>query len=130
VAGFTLEGQTLFRVHTSGGPDTGVFGTPVATDLDNDGKLEVIATTSENRVHAWRLDGSELPGFPVYVQDTIWSSPSVADIDGDGYREIVFGYDCDGAPGQACSPNYGGYLGVLRHDGAGSQVGPSSSRVR
>jgi hypothetical protein len=58
-----------------------------------------------------------LPGFPVHLQDSSWSSPVVADLDKDGWPEIVFGYDCDGAPGQRCYPNYGGYVIVLRHDG-------------
>lgn len=32
-----------------------------------------------------------LPGFPVIAGDAIWSSPALADLDGDGRKEIIFG---------------------------------------
>ena len=32
-----------------------------------------------------------LPGFPVIVGDAIWASPALADINGDGKKEAVFG---------------------------------------
>jgi putative cell wall-binding protein len=46
----------------------------------------------------------------------------VADIDHDGWPEIVIGGDCAGAPGQPCYngvpfQNRGGYVWVLSHDG-------------
>ena len=34
---------------------------------------------------------ANLPGFPVIAGDAIWSSPALADIDGDGKKEAVFG---------------------------------------
>lgn len=34
---------------------------------------------------------ANLPGFPVITGDNIWSSPAMADLDGDGSKEIVFG---------------------------------------
>ena len=36
-------------------------------DLDGDGKREIIAGDSNGRVHAFRADGTELPGWPVKV---------------------------------------------------------------
>ena len=42
----------------------------------------------------WPVDDTvqeNLPGFPVIVGDAIWSSPALADIDGDGKKEAVFG---------------------------------------
>lgn len=34
---------------------------------------------------------TNLPGFPVIVGDSIWSSPALADLDGDGSKEAIFG---------------------------------------
>jgi WD40 repeat protein len=42
----------------------------------------------------WPVDDTvqeNLQGFPVIVGDAIWSSPSLADINGDGKKEAVFG---------------------------------------
>ncbi len=55
-------------------------------------------------VHAWRLDGTALAGFPVRLEHDSDSSPALADLDGDGLDEIIVGDD-------------GGWLHVLRQDG-------------
>lgn len=42
----------------------------------------------------WPIDDTvqeNLPGFPVIVGDAIWSSPALADINGDGKKEAIFG---------------------------------------
>lgn len=37
---------------------------PKLTDLDGDGREEIVVTTSDGLIHAISYDGSELPGFP------------------------------------------------------------------
>lgn len=93
--------------------DAGFFASPVAGDVDGDGALDVVAMGFDQRLHAWRLDGSYLPGFPVYTYDTSLSTPALADIDGDGRRDIVVGGDMDF--GQPLAP--GGYLWVVKGTG-------------
>lgn len=44
-------------------------------------------------IHAWRLDGTPLPGFPVRLAADADSSPVLVDLDGDGRNEIVVGDD-------------------------------------
>lgn len=42
----------------------------------------------------WPVDDAikdNLPGFPVIVGEAIWSSPALADINGDGKKEAIFG---------------------------------------
>lgn len=58
-------------------------------DMNDDGDLEIIASGSNNMIHAWNLLGQPMPGFPVTTTGDCQYAPSVADMDGDGDIEIV-----------------------------------------
>jgi hypothetical protein len=79
-------------------------------DLDGDGREEIIIGSSDGAVHAFRADGSELPGWPVYsdpleihaggagytsgaittpVHSSVLAGVSVGDLDRDGVLEVV-----------------------------------------
>lgn len=127
VLAFTSSGRQLFSA--GGAPlsasyPKGFFGTPVAGDLDRDGQLEIVAAGFDHNIHAWNLDGSSLSGFPRFVYDTVWSSPVLADINGDGLTEIVVGGDMDDYPGAPLPP--GGVLWALRPDGTNAPGYPRS----
>ncbi|MDQ3739308.1 MAG: S8 family serine peptidase, partial [Actinomycetota bacterium] len=81
---------------------------PVLADLDGDNRNELIVANSDGLVHAWRRDGSELPGFPARTDDlprqtsraftddviepaggAVLATPAVGDLDRDGEPEIV-----------------------------------------
>jgi subtilase family protein/VCBS repeat protein len=77
---------------------TGFTATPVLGDLDNDGKLEIVAAGLDQRVYAWNDDGSAVPGWPVYAKDPtsppgvgaeIFATPTLADLDGDGTLDVI-----------------------------------------
>ena len=73
------------------------LSSPALFDLDGDGAAEIIfgtkyAWNNINKLHAFKPNGSEAPGFPreVGLGANILSSPSVADLDVDGIWEIIF----------------------------------------
>jgi len=78
--------------------EIGIANAPALSDLDGDGKLEIIVGALDRHVYVWRNDGSPQPGFPVKCEDPdgsramkIVSSPAIGDIDGDGQPDIVIG---------------------------------------
>lgn len=91
----------------NGCPDT-VYGTPALGDVTGDGYLEIVAGGFDTRVYAWRHDGTPLAGFPAdsylydrlgwpnlagQLADTIWGSPVLADLTGNGRVDILLGTD-------------------------------------
>lgn len=80
-----------------------VLSSPALADVDGDGKSDVVVGVDThwepapyNNVeggclHVFRGDGSSVVGFPRCVDQVLYSSPAVGDIDGDGRPEIVTG---------------------------------------
>ena len=70
-----------------------VHGTAAVGDIDGDGWDDVVWGGWDHRVWAADRNGNILPGFPYDNYDTIWSSPALYDVDGDGRHEIFIGAD-------------------------------------
>lgn len=75
---------------------------PVVVDLDQNGTREIVVALSDSKLYVYEANGALRAGWPVSLGDApdiygshvIDSAPVVADIDGDGQREIVVGsYD-------------------------------------
>jgi len=62
---------------------------PAAADLNRDGIMEIILSDSTGMLLVIDNQGSPLTGFPVQENVPFSSPPSVGDIDGDGFLEIV-----------------------------------------
>lgn len=99
-----------------------IFSSPVLHDIDGDGVLDIIIGTDSSATQVglhdggWlrvmKGDGTDIPGFPIVIDQSISSPPVVADIDGDGHPEIIHGtgaywpnrlhqvyaWKCDGSP--------------------------------
>ncbi len=87
----------------------GVVSTPAVGDVDGDGHPDIVFGGFDQYIHALDRNGNEIPGFPVYANDTVWSSPALYDADGDGRQEIFVGTDVPyGAYLDTNAPLYGG----------------------
>ena len=101
-------------VESWGGPGRGAIG-----DLDLDGTNEFILGWIWN-IYAFRHDGSMMPGFPIHLEDTTYvfyngvEPPALADIDGDGYLEILTAGDNWSVDNPE---NFTGFVAVYDHQG-------------
>ena len=82
-----MGAETILR------PDNG----PVCSDVDGDGRLEILFSSHDGRLHCYSLDGTEHGAWPYALStrsdgDSLCfaSKPVTADLNGDGKQEIVF----------------------------------------
>ena len=93
---------------------TGSDYIPAIGDLDNDGDKEVVIGFSTsinsylyNALYAFHHDGTVLTGWPLTFRNSISTTPTLCDVDGDNYLEVffvlpgdakVYAYHWDGTP--------------------------------
>jgi uncharacterized repeat protein (TIGR01451 family) len=69
---------------------------PAVADLDGDGRMEIIYASYDGRMHAFWLDKTEHGNWPFAVYEPaegfyrFASEPVIADLDGNGYAEVIF----------------------------------------
>ena len=80
-----------------------LWSSPVVADIDRDGRPEVIlggdiwagnplGKPAGGLTWILKRDGSTYPGYPKSTPgQTVWSSPAVADLNGDGWRDVIVG---------------------------------------
>jgi thermitase len=74
-----------------------IGSTPVLSDIDGDGNVETIFTSSNGGIYVVNKNGNNIPGWPVIIPDDYqaaqaeigFCSPAVGDFDNDGKEEIV-----------------------------------------
>jgi M6 family metalloprotease-like protein len=96
---------------------------PVIGDVDGNGRMEILVSTSEGVIAAVSADGGRVDGFPLPLYGKKAVAPSLADADGDGRIEILAAsdggrlamWDMDGSAGSANLP-----WPMARHDAAGT----------
>lgn len=60
------------------------YGTPAVADIDGDGKCEILMGGFDGTLYAWKGNGANVPGFPIFLGGNITSSVAVAYLDGPG----------------------------------------------
>jgi hypothetical protein len=76
----------------------GAFSSPVLIDMDKDGKPEIVQAAFDGNIYVFHADGTPLAGFPVLLhsprtdkQNRIFTTPAVADFNGDGIPDLASG---------------------------------------
>lgn len=102
-----------------GGP-TGLLATSAVGWLQSDDPSVVTASWGQDLGADSASTGAPLRGWPQWTRDTIWASPAIGDIDGDGAVDVVSGGDCAGNDigTQPCGNIGGGYVWAYNRDGS------------
>jgi hypothetical protein len=95
-----------------------VVSRPAIGDVDHDGLPEVAWGSLDGFLYLVRgADGVNKPGWPIDVRDTVFSSPTLHDLNGDGKLEVIIGVDAHtdptGFPGATLA---GGYLHAIQYN--------------
>lgn len=61
---------------------------PLVADVDGGGDCEIVVPSQDGKIHAFKPDGSAVPGWPLAVAD-LSTIPVITDLDGDGLNEVV-----------------------------------------
>jgi len=76
------------------------WSSPAIGDVDGDGAVDIVIGSNSARLYAWHSNGAEIrdgdsnpatDGVYFVPDEIVISSPAIADVNGDGLREIVFG---------------------------------------
>jgi hypothetical protein len=67
---------------------------PVIADVNGDGSVDVLLGDESKFINGWSSTGVPLDGFPLVMKDAVRGTPTVTDLDKDGFVDIVgVGYD-------------------------------------
>ena len=97
------------------------YSAPSLVDINADGDVEIFCASHESGgsynslLYGLDGDGTDLPGFPQFIQGWTYSTPSIGDLDNDGDVEIallcnsalLYAFKTDGSP----APGFPVYFG-------------------
>ena len=129
VKAYCNNGALLWQVASrdkipGGGPDA-VNSAPAIGDVDGNPGNEVAWGGLDSFVHL--VDGATgvyESGWPLFLRDSMWSSPALHDIDNDGRADVIIGVDAHDEMPTFPTPD-GGCLHVLRFNASQTCSNPS-----
>jgi hypothetical protein len=62
---------------------------PIPGDFNDNGYIDLFLSLKSGKLILLSSSGDTLPGWPQYIENEIWGTPAVADVDGDGRLEIL-----------------------------------------
>ena len=93
---FGRNGQLLWSAPLGSGTASGEGrGMPAVADIDNDGRAEIVVCIPDSspcnslRLFAFHSDGTTVAGFPVAIAMGLLPTVAIADVDIDGFKDIV-----------------------------------------
>ena len=121
VIAFRRNGTQWWRYNTTDAQGTGTasgnYSSPTVGDVDNDGKIEVVFGSWDRNIYMLNWNGTYR--WHYHVADSIWSTAALADLNKDGYLEIIIGTDISG--GGVLPDGYrttdGGFVLILDKNG-------------
>ena len=101
---------------------------PVLGDVDGEGHVDLVVSTTQGNIEAYQYDGTRVDGFPLSVGGTIAVSPALFDLDNDGRIELaavsgegsLYIWDLAGEFSNDAVP-WGSYLRDPQHTGRNAQ---------
>jgi Domain of unknown function (DUF4214)/FG-GAP-like repeat len=106
----TIGGPT----NSGDGKPDGVFGAPVVFDIDGDGQREVIFNSWDQSTY-FLTGATGAIERDIHLADTIWSTPRIADLNGDGIFEVLVSADI--TQNADAGTLTGGIFHVIQSDG-------------
>jgi hypothetical protein len=80
-----------------------ILSSPAVGDIDNDGSKEIVIGTSDSTLNVVRADGTIQSGFPVKLDNVVYSSPLISKLNGNAYELVA--------------ASSGGYLYLIKPNG-------------
>lgn len=80
-----------------------ILPSPAIGDIDNDGSKEIVIGTADSTLNVIRADGTIQAGFPVHLDNVVYSSPIISKLNGNNF--------------QIAAASSGGYLYLIKPDG-------------
>lgn len=115
------SGHTAWFPIPDGDMSSMAFG-PIQTQTDVVG-----ASMSQHQYALNAATGHALPGFPWFEADTNFSSPALADLNGDGHDEIIEGGDSTHGVAHNYTYTNGGHIRILGHMGQSGHQYPTQA---
>ncbi|HXU30332.1 MAG TPA: VCBS repeat-containing protein [Thermoanaerobaculia bacterium] len=102
-----------------GQPDP-VVGSAAIGDVDGDGDNDVVFGGLDFNLYLVDgATGANLPGWPKFMRDTVFSTPVLHDLDGDGKKDVILGVDAHQEGSPFFTPD-GGCVRAFRYDATGT----------